>query len=232
MSSEPTTLLSLKNVGIKYRLKRKIDGQREFWALRDVSLELKQGETLGILGSNGAGKSTLMKILAGIIAPDRGEFWRDPRYTVTLLTLGVGFESSLTGRENSILSGMLLGLHRRTVMKRLDRIRDFSELGDFFEQPVYTYSSGMISRLGFAVAMQADPDILLLDEVLSVGDQSFQQKSFAALEERMRSGRTVVLISHDMESIARICQRAVWVDHGVTRCEGTVEQVRAAYSAG
>jgi lipopolysaccharide transport system ATP-binding protein len=229
MSDSPLPLLKLENVGVRYQLKRRIGKSNDYWALQDVSLTIHQGETLGVLGSNGAGKSTLMKILAGIIAPDRGKLWRDPRFSIALLSLGVGFESSLTGRENAILSGLLLGLHRKTISKRLDRIRDFSELGDFFEQPVYTYSSGMVSRLGFSVAMEADPDILLLDEVLSVGDTAFRKKSFAALDQRLKSNKTVVLISHDFETIERICQRAVWMDHGRTKCEGTVEAVRTAY---
>jgi lipopolysaccharide transport system ATP-binding protein len=229
--AETRAVIALQKAGVCYRLKRKFAGQRRFWALNDVSLEVRRGETLGILGSNGAGKSTLMKLMAGIVAPDRGTAWRDPREKITLLSLGVGFEGNLTGRENAILSALLLGLHRQTIDKRLDRIRDFSELGGFFDQPVYTYSSGMLARLGFSVAMEVEPDVLLLDEVLSVGDHAFHEKSATAIRGLMDSDRTVVLISHDMQTIRDLCDRAVWIDRGVTRASGTVEEVAAQYLA-
>ncbi len=224
-------VITLQKAGVCYRLKRKIAGSNRYWALNDVSLEVHKGETLGILGSNGAGKSTLMKLMAGIVAPDRGTAWRDPDEKITLLSLGVGFESNLTGRENAILSALLLGLHRHTIDKRLDKIRDFAELGEFFEQPVYMYSSGMMARLGFSVAMEVHPDVLLLDEVLSVGDHSFQEKSAEAIRGLMASDRTVVLISHDMNIIAGLCDRAVWIDRGLTRATGTVAEVSAQYLA-
>src|SRR5215470_7283317 len=225
----PRPVISLQQAGVCYRLKRTINGSKRFWALNDVTLDVRRGETLGILGSNGAGKSTLMKLLAGIVAPDRGTAWRDPNEKITLLSLGVGFESALTGRENAVLSALLLGLHRQTIDKRLDKIRDFSELGEFFEQPVYTYSSGMLARLGFSVAMEVQPDVLLLDEVLSVGDHAFQEKSAHAIRGLMESDRTVVLISHDMGIIRELCDRAVWIDHGCTKATGTVEEVASLY---
>ena len=222
-------VIALQQAGVCYRLKRKIAGRNRYWALNDITLDVRRGETLGILGSNGAGKSTLMKLMAGIVAPDRGTAWRDPNEKITLLSLGVGFENNLTGRENAILSALLLGLHRQTIDKRLDKIRDFSELGEFFEQPVYTYSSGMLARLGFSVAMEVEPDVLLLDEVLSVGDHSFHEKSAQAIRGLMASDRTVVLISHDMNTIRTLCDRAVWVERGVTRAAGAVEEVAAQY---
>ena len=232
MPPPPTRpIISLQGAGVCYRLKRKIDGSNRYWALNDVTLEVRRGETLGILGSNGAGKSTLMKLLAGIVAPDRGTAWRDPNEKITLLSLGVGFESNLTGRENAILSALILGLHRQTIDKRLDKIRDFSELGEFFEQPVYTYSSGMLARLGFSVAMEVQPDVLLLDEVLSVGDYACHEKSSQAIRSLMESDRTVVLISHDMVTIRDLCDRAIWIDRGRTKADGTVEEVAALYLA-
>ena len=221
-------IIRAEHVGVFYRLRRKLAGSKQFWALCDVSLEIYQGETLGILGSNGAGKSTLMRTLAGIVGVDRGRIYRDPRFSVSLLSLGVGFESNLTGRQNAILSGMLLGMHRATIEKRLDRIRDFAELGEFFDQPVFIYSSGMLSRLGFAVAMQADPDVLLIDEVFAVGDVNFRDKSTDAIRTRMDAGRTVVLITHDLLSLRRLCTRAVWIDGGVSRLSGSVDEVERA----
>lgn len=221
-------IIRAEHVGIYYRLRRKLAGTKKFWALKDVSLEVRQGETLGVLGSNGAGKSTLMRALAGIVGVDRGRIYRDPRFNVSLLSLGVGFEVNLTGRQNAILSGMLLGMHRAAIEERLQHVADFAELGEFFDQPVFTYSSGMLSRLGFAVAMQADPDVLLIDEVLAVGDVNFQEKSAQAIKARMDSGRTVVLITHDFDSVRKLCSRAVWIDHGVSRCTGSVEEVERA----
>ena len=221
-------IVRAEHVGVYYRLRRKLAGEKKFWALSDVSFEIFQGETLGVLGSNGAGKSTLMRALAGIIAVDRGRIYRDTRFSVSLLSLGVGFESNLTGRQNAILSGMLLGMHRAEIEKRLDRVRDYAELGEFFDQPVFIYSSGMLSRLGFAVAMQADPDVLLIDEVFAVGDVNFREKSTSAIQHRMDAGRTVVLITHDVISLRKLCTRAVWIDGGVSRLSGSVEEVERA----
>ena len=221
-------IIRAEHVGVYYRLRRKLSGSKQFWALRDVSLEVRQGEALGVLGSNGAGKSTLMRALAGIIGVDRGRLWRDPRFRVSLLSLGVGFEGNLTGRQNAVLSGLLLGMRRAKIEQRLEQVCDLAGLGEFFEQPVFTYSSGMLSRLGFAVAMQADPDVLLIDEVFAVGDVNFREKSTRAVQARLQSGRTVVLITHDLISLRRLCTRAVWIDGGTTRLSGGVEEVAQA----
>ena len=221
-------IIRAEHIGVYYRLRRKLAGSKKFWALSDVSLEIRQGETLGVLGSNGAGKSTLMRALAGIIAVDRGRIYRDARFSISLLSLGVGFESNLTGRQNAILSGMLLGMHRAEIERRLDRVCDFAELGEFFDQPVFIYSSGMLSRLGFAVAMQADPDVLLVDEVFAVGDANFREKSTNAIQHRMDAGRTVVLITHDLITLRGLCTRAVWIDGGVSRLSGSVDEVEQA----
>ncbi|MDE1170738.1 MAG: ABC transporter ATP-binding protein [Verrucomicrobium sp.] len=224
-------ILRLENVGLKYRLRTPLDGSRDFWAVKDVSLELRRGETLGVLGSNGAGKSTLMRLISGIVDKDRGKIWKAKGLRVMLLSIGVGFEESLTGRENAILGGMLLGLHHRTILKRLKKIEEFSELREFFDQPVYTYSSGMRMRLGFSVAMEVNPDVLLLDEVLGVGDVSFVKKSTDALVEKIRSDMSVILISHSPELIQQLCTRATWVNRGVTQATGTVEEISSRYAA-
>jgi lipopolysaccharide transport system ATP-binding protein len=222
-------LIQLENVGLKYRLKRRLNGVKEYWALKDVSLKLYRGETLGVLGSNGAGKSTLMKLLAGIIGHDCGKMYCKEDLKISLLALGIGFEGTLTGRENAILSGMLFGLHRRTIEKRLPKIIEFSELTKFIDQPYYTYSTGMGARLGFSVAMEVDPDVLLMDEVMGVGDMNFAAKSSKVIMEKIQSDMTVVLISHDPGAIRKLCTRATWIDQGVTQCEGSTEEVITRY---
>jgi lipopolysaccharide transport system ATP-binding protein len=229
MKDDSSVILRLQNVGLKYPLKVPLAGKKTFWAIKDVSLDLRRGETLGVLGSNGAGKSTLMRTIAGIVDHDRGTIWKESGLRIMHLAIGVGFEESLTGRENAILGGMLLGLHRRTILKRLSRIHDFSELGDFFEQPVYTYSSGMRLRLGFSVAMEVNPDVLLLDEVLGVGDMHFAKKSTEALVGKIRSDTSVILISHSPATIRELCTRASWIDRGETRSAGAVDDVLADY---
>jgi len=221
------TLIELRNVGVAFNVGRSIAGQRH-WALEDVSLSLRRGERLGVIGRNGAGKSTLLRVIAGILAPDRGTVKRGP-VSCQLLALALGFVPYLSGRDNAVLSGLMLGLRRREIVARLEAIREFSELGDFFEQPIASYSSGMNMRLAFSVAMQVEPDVLLIDEVLSVGDAEFQQKSGAALRARMGEGHTVVLVSHNEREIARLCDRVLWVEHGRSVLEGPRDDVFEAY---
>ena len=221
------TLIELRNVGVAFNVGRSIAGQRH-WALEDVSLSLRRGERLGVIGRNGAGKSTLLRVIAGILAPDRGTVKRGP-VSCQLLALALGFVPYLSGRDNAVLSGLMLGLRRREIVARLEAIREFSELGDFFDQPIASYSSGMNMRLAFSVAMQVEPDVLLIDEVLSVGDAEFQQKSGAALRARMGEGHTVVLVSHNEREIARLCDRVLWVEHGRSVLEGPRDDVFEAY---
>ena len=222
-------LIELDKVGVAFSAQRRVGGGR-FWALEEVSLTLRRGERLGVIGRNGAGKSTLLRVLAGILTPDRGTVTRKP-ISVQLLALALGFVPYLTGRDNAVLSGLMLGLRRSDIKSRLAAIKDFSELGDFFEQPIATYSSGMVMRLGFSVAIQVDPDVLLIDEVLSVGDAEFREKSGLALRERINDGRAVVLVSHDESQIASICDRVLWVEEGRSVMEGPRDDVFAAYNA-
>ncbi len=233
MADLPPPLIALRNVALCYRYQKSIFARHKtkIWALHDVSFELREGEKLGIIGRNGSGKSTLMKILAKIFEPDAGEVVYSRPLHVQLLSLGVGFEGSLSGRENAVLNGLLLGKSRKHMLTRLEKIKDFSELGEFFDMPVSTYSSGMGVRLGFSVAMETEPEVLLIDEVLGVGDARFGEKSQLAIQEKFSSKHTVVLISHDAGTVRRMCNRAVWIEKGRTVMEGDVNTVTDAYMA-
>jgi len=223
------TIIRLENIGVAFNAQLRV-GSPRFWTLEDVSLELARGERLGVVGRNGSGKSTLLRTIAGIITPDRGRLKRAP-VSCQLLSLALGFMPHLSGRDNAVLSGLMLGLRRREIMQRLPAILEFSELGDFFDQPISSYSTGMTMRLGFSVAMQVEPDVLLIDEVLSVGDAEFQQKSGDALRERIHSGTTVVFVSHGDAQIHKVCDRAVWIEQGRSMMQGPVDAVLAAYHA-
>lgn len=217
----------MRGVGLSYGRKRGLFGER-FWALENASLDVYRGETLGVVGRNASGKSTLLRVLAGIVRPDRGSFVNHG-HRVALLALGVGFVPSLTGRQNAIFSGMLQGVPRRAITGKVDAIAEFAELGSFIDMPVATYSSGMHARLGFAVALQVDPDVLLIDESIGVGDEAFKEKSTDAMKARVRSDKTVVLVSHSGKLVKDLCDRAVWLEAGETRDEGDVDSVNAAY---
>lgn len=227
---ERSPILSLSNVGVGYWRRAGMFRRQQFWALNDVSFDLHHGETLGIIGRNGAGKSTLLRLLAGIIAPDKGEFI-NIGLNASLLSLQVGFVPYLTGRENAILSGIMLGMYRQQVEDQLGDIISFSELEEFIDQPVRSYSVGMRARLGFAVSFLADPDILLLDEVLGVGDAEFRKKSTAAMREKISSDKTIVLVSHNETTIRNLCDKAVWIEDGITRAYGSTKDVFREYSA-
>lgn len=222
-------LIELDHVGVAFNAQLHV-GAPKFWALEDVNLSLPRGARLGVVGRNGAGKSTLLRTLAGILAPDRGRIRRG-NVSCQLLSLALGFVPYLSGRDNAILSGLMLGLRRRQIQSRLPAILEFSELGDFFEQPVSSYSTGMFTRLGFSVAMQVEPDVLLIDEVLAVGDTEFQKKSGAALRERIQNGTTVVFVSHADAQVHAICDQALWIEHGRSVMQGPVDTVLAAYHA-
>ncbi|MEP5396532.1 MAG: ATP-binding cassette domain-containing protein, partial [Hyphomicrobiales bacterium] len=197
--------------------------------LKDVSLDLFEGETLGIIGRNGCGKTSILRMMAGIIAPTTGSVTRARNTTTALLSLGLGFRKDLTGRDNAVLSGMLQGLSRRDAESHLEEIKVFSELGDSFDEPVKTYSSGMRSRLGFTTALITNVDILLVDEVLSVGDAHFKHKAQAALMDRITGKQTVVFVSHSDKQIKKLCDRAVWLNDAVVAAEGGTRSVVRKY---
>ena len=222
------TLLELKNVGFCYSRRSGLFKKDIFWALKDVSFDVYRGETLGVLGRNGAGKSTLLRILAGIFVPDRGTV-KSNGCRASLLSLQVGFVPHLTGRENAILSGMLLGVRRKAIEEKITAIQEFADLGDFFDQPVRNYSSGMRARLGFAVTFQADPDIVLVDEVMGVGDAEFRIKSTAAMKEKIKSDKTVIMVSHTPQTLLELCDRIVWIEGGKTVLEGEPQRVLDEY---
>lgn len=202
--------------------------KEEFWALRGISFRLESGEALAIVGANGSGKSTILKLIARIIYPTSGSVHTEGRIAA-LLELGAGFHSDLTGRENIELNGSILGLSRRYVRHQLDDIVAFSELERFIDVPIRNYSSGMLMRLGFSVATAFQPDILLIDEVLAVGDQAFQDRCMRRIAEIQRKGATIVLVSHDLASVQKLCRRALWLDDGLACGDGRTEQVITKY---
>jgi len=199
-----------------------------FCALRNVSFRLEQSESLAIIGSNGAGKSTLLSLAAGLASPDQGTVRVNGRIAA-LLALGAGFHPDLTGAENVVLNAALVGLSKRRTNELFDRIVEFSGIGEFIDDPLRTYSSGMTMRLAFSVAIQCEPDILLIDEVLAVGDAAFQAKSKEALVSFRRAGKSMLFVSHSSGSVREMCDRALWIDHGSVMMEGDVEAVLEAY---
>lgn len=200
-----------------------------FWALKDVSFKLGSGESLAIVGSNGAGKSTLLSLAAGLTTPDKGQVRINGRIAA-LLELGAGFHPDLTGAENLVLNAALLGLSKRRTEQVFDRVVEFSGIGEFIDDPLRTYSSGMIMRLAFSVAIQCEPDILLIDEVLAVGDARFQEKCREALLSFRRAGKSMLFVSHAPGVVADMCDRALWLDHGSVMMEGAVDEVLDAYN--
>lgn len=199
-----------------------------FWALKGINLTIKKGECIGIIGRNGAGKSTLLSLMLETVLPTKGKLQVCGKKT-PLLELGAGFHPDLTGIENIMINGVLLGLTRKEVSQRIDKIINFSELGDFIHMPARTYSSGMYMRLAFSVAIQTDPEILLIDEILAVGDASFQKKSGEELIKLIKSGVTTVYVSHGLESVMKICDRAIWLEHGEIRDEGEPGKIVEEY---
>jgi ABC-type polysaccharide/polyol phosphate transport system ATPase subunit len=205
-------------------LRRGAEVYEEFWALRDVSFDVPSGTTLGLIGANGAGKSTMLKVLSKILVPDRGQVRMDGRVSA-LLELGAGFHPELSGRENIFLNGTILGMTQAELDRRFDDIVEFAGLGHAIDNAVKTYSSGMQARLGFSVAVSIEPDILIVDEVLAVGDEEFQRRSLERMNELRSGGRTAIFVSHGLGQVQQICDSAVWLDHGQVRATGRTEDV-------
>ena len=222
-------LISLEEVGFTYRTLGGLMSVNKYQALKSINLDILPGETLGVIGSNGSGKSTLLKILARIFTPDEGNIIFNAQ-KISLLSLALGFDPRLTGAENAVFSSMLLGADLSEAREMVSEIIDFSELGEFAGQPVRTYSSGMRARLGFAVALNMQADVLLIDEALAVGDARFRAKSEKAIVEKVTSSQTVVLVSHSGAQINRLCDRAVWIEKGEIVLTGETAVVTGKYA--
>lgn len=237
------SVIDAKNLSVRYRLTRDhIDSIKEyvialikqkiryeeFWALKDVSFSIEKGDVVGIIGRNGAGKSTLLKVVSEIMKPTTGSV-SHMGTIVPMLELGSGFDMELTGRENIFLDGAILGYTKEYLESRYQDIVDFSGLSKFIDMPLRNYSSGMMARLAFSIAAMVEPEILIVDEILSVGDGDFQKKSHARMMELMGGGTTVLLVSHSLSQIREICNRVIWLDHGTVRMYGEAQEVCDAY---
>jgi len=212
-------------------MRRRTSVYEDFWALDDIDLEILKGETFGLVGDNGSGKSTLLKCMAKILYPDRGVIRTEGRIAA-LLEVGTGFHPELSGRENIYLNGSILGMTRKEIDSRFDEIVDFSGVREFIDQPVKNYSSGMYVRLGFSVAIHVDPDVLLVDEVLAVGDESFQEKCADKFRELKRAGKTVIIVSHSLETVEKMCDRLAWIQNSKLMMVGKPATVVKAYRRG
>ena len=209
-------VIALNGVGFYYLKERVLFKHQRYWALRDITFNVFKGETLGITGNNGAGKTTLLKILAGVYVPDSGEI-TNYGYTCSRLSLQSGLVPNLSGRDNTYLCGMVLGMKKEFIDHHVETIKSFSGLNDFFEEPVISYSSGMRMRLGFSIALQLDPDILLIDEVLGVGDAEFQKKSTQEMKEKIKSDKTIIIVTHSKRTIDELCDRVIHIENGIVK---------------
>ncbi len=201
---------------------------QEFLALKDVSFQVRQGESWGLIGTNGSGKSTMLKAISGILKPYKGSITVDGT-VAPLIELGAGFDSNMTARENIFLNGCILGHTEKFMAEHFDEIVEFAEIGQFLDSPIKNYSSGMRARLGFAIATMVKPDILIVDEVLAVGDYKFRQKCEKRMQEMLKGGTTLLFVSHNIEEVRRLCTHAIWIDKGVARMQGDVNEVCDAY---
>jgi ABC-type polysaccharide/polyol phosphate transport system ATPase subunit len=244
-ASAPPEAIHMEGIGVKYRAPneripsikeytvRWLQGKikhRDFWALQDINLSILEGQSVGLIGPNGAGKSTLSKLVARVLRPTTGRVIVRG-LVAPMLEFGAGFHPELTGRENVFLNGALLGYSRNEMEEKFQRIVDFAELWEFIDAPLRTYSSGMWARLGFAVATDTQPDILIIDEVLSVGDEAFQRKSAARMQSFRDHGATILFVSHSMPAIEQMCDRVVWLNHGHLMADGNPAETIQAYLA-
>jgi lipopolysaccharide transport system ATP-binding protein len=222
--------VELHNVSVRYKSRKAFFRHEYFTALDDVSFAVRKGETLGVVGTNGCGKSTLLKVLANIYDVDSGSLTWHCRQ-VSLLALALGFDTDLSGRDNAVISGMLLGARKSEILEMLDEIVEFAELEKFIDKPIKTYSSGMRARLGFSVAVKMESELLLIDEVMGVGDGRFRQKAEAAMVDRINSRQSVVLVSHSLPQIEKLCDRVLWLDKGKVKMIGSPTEVLAEYQS-
>jgi ABC-type polysaccharide/polyol phosphate transport system ATPase subunit len=226
----------LTNVSKKYILHHEkptladsfFKAKEEFWALKNVTLKINKGDKLGIIGSNGAGKSTLLKIMCGITYPSSGQLTVTGRIA-SLINLEAGFEQDLTGEENIYLNGLLLGMSKEEIKKNFNNIIKFSGIKKFIDSQLHTYSSGMKLRLGFSVAVHSDPDILITDEILAAGDEDFKKKSFAKMQEFFKAEKTIVVVSHNLETVNHLCQKTLWLDKGKIKALGETKKIISQY---
>lgn len=211
-----------------FKSKKNKPKKEEFWALKDVSFEVKPGEVIGFVGHNGAGKSTMLKVIAGVMKPTKGKVEVNGNIC-PMIELGAGFDMDLTARENIFLNGAVMGYSKDFIEEKFDEIVEFSELKDFLDVPIKNFSSGMIARLAFSVATIVDPEILIVDEILSVGDIAFQQKSEAKMKGMIGGGTTVLFVSHSLEQIEKICEKVVWLEHGNVKKIGSAKEICKEY---
>ena len=241
MSESTELAISVSDVKIRYRIFKKVSLLKTilaphkykktelFEAVKGVSFEVPKGQILGVVGKNGSGKSTLLRAIAGIFAPDEGTIDLHG-HTISLLSIGVGFQNKLSGRENIYLSGMLLGFSKEQIDEKLDEIIEFSELGDFIDKPVKTYSSGMYSKLAFSITAILETEIMLIDEVLSVGDAKFKKKSYENMKSLISNeDRTVVIVSHNSDTLRKLCDNILWLHDGEIKMQGTFEEILPIY---
>lgn len=236
--------IDMSGVSVKYRLAKekpetlqeyvinRLKGKRmeykDFWALKDINLKLCKGETLGIIGHNGAGKSTLLKVIAGVLKPVKGDVLVHGSMA-PLIELSAGFDMELTGKENIYLNASILGFSRKEIDRKFNAIVEFAELSEFIYSPLKSYSSGMVSRLGFSIATEVNPDILIIDEILAVGDEAFKRKSEERILGFKKTGTTILFVSHDMKDVRKLCDNVLWIDHGMSRMYSNSEVITNEY---